>query len=137
MREEKGGVYGIGVYPSLTHYPKEGYEITIEFGCAPERAEDLINTALQDIENVKKNGAEEKNIVKIKETMRREREVDLKENSFWLGVLSSTCMNNENVLELLDYNKFIENIKSDDLKNLANQYFNMQNYAKFVLMPEK
>lgn len=44
--------------------------------------------------------------------------------------------NNENILELQDFDKWVDSITSDMLKNLANQYLNMNNYAKFIQLPE-
>ena len=137
LREEKGGVYGVGANGNGTHYPKEGYKFSISFGCAPEKVDELIAAAFKEVELIKQNGANEQDLKKVKETFLRERQTDLKENSFWLNAISQNYQNNENILEILDFNKYVENIKSDDLKRLANQYFNMNNYAKFVLMPEK
>lgn len=137
LREEKGKTYGVGCYGSPSHYPKETYNISISFGCAPDNADSLVDAALKVIDSVKQHGAEEKDIVKIKESMRRQKETDLKENRYWLNLISSSYANNDNVLDVLDYDKYIDNLKSDDIKNAANQYFNMSNYAKFVLMPEK
>ena len=48
MREEQGGVYGVSVYPSLSRYPKEEYEINISFNCAPENVEQLTKTVMQE-----------------------------------------------------------------------------------------
>ena len=60
-----------------------------------------------------------------------------KENWFWLNTISSNNQNNENLLEINNYNKFVEELKSEDFKKMAVQYINMKNYAKFVLMPQK
>lgn len=137
LREDKGKTYGVQIYGYPQHYPQQVYSLNIGFGCAPENVDSLVDAAIKVIENVKQNGAEEKDIVKIKETLRKQRETDLKENWFWLNTISSAYFNNGNVLDVLEYDKYIENLTSDDFKKAANQYFNMSNYAKFVLMPEK
>ncbi|NJN35470.1 MAG: insulinase family protein, partial [Saprospiraceae bacterium] len=41
IREEKGGSYGVQVSPSPSKYPKERFQLTISFGCAPEKAQEL------------------------------------------------------------------------------------------------
>lgn len=137
LREEKGGVYGVGANPIMNHYPKSTYEINIGFGCAPENVEKLIAAALAEIEDVKKSGCNEINLTKVKETFIRERETYLKENNFWLGAISQSEMNKENILELNDYNTWVNSLKSDDFKRLANTYFNMNEFKRFVLLPEK
>jgi len=137
LREEMSGVYGVGANGSMTHYPKQEYKFTIGFGCAPERVDELLTAAFKEIDSVKNMGASDVNLNKIKETMKRQREVDLKDNRFWLNTLSQNDQNNENILDLLDFNKYVDGLTSADFKRLANMYLNMNNYAKFVLMPEK
>jgi zinc protease len=39
LREEKGGVYSVGVYGSPSKYPRSDYSMIISFGCAPDRVE--------------------------------------------------------------------------------------------------
>lgn len=137
LREEKGGVYGVSASPKLAHYPKPVYEITIGFGCSPENAEKLIAAALDEINDVKKNGCNDKNLVKVKETFIRERETYLKENSFWMATISQNVMNGENLSEILDYNKWVDNLKGDEFRAWAEKYFDMNEYKRFVLLPEK
>jgi len=137
LREEMSGVYGVAAQGQPTHYPKQEYQFVVYFGCAPERVDELTNAALKEIDSVKNFGASDVNLHKIKETFKRQREVDLKDNKFWLGAISQNYQNNENILELLDYDKEVDAITSDYLKSLANKYLNMNNYAKFMLMPEK
>jgi zinc protease len=137
LREDKGGVYGVGASPKLTHYPKSMYEITVGFGCAPDNVEKLIGAALDEINDVKKNGCNEKNLLKVKETFLREREVALKENAFWMTAISQSAMNGENISEILEYNKWVEGLKGEDFKAWAEKYFNMNEYKRFVLLPEK
>jgi zinc protease len=137
LREDKGGVYGVGANPKLTHYPESAYEITVGFSCAPDNAEKLIAAALDEINDVKKNGCNEKNLLKVKETFLRERELALKENAFWMSAISQSAMNGENISELLEYNKWVDGLKGEDFKVWAEKYFNMNEYKRFVLQPEK
>jgi zinc protease len=137
LREEKGGVYGVGITPMLVHYPKSTYVLTVGFGCAPDNVEKLITAAMDEIKDAKINGSNEKNLTKVKETFLRERELYLKENNFWLQTISQNAMNNESLSEILDYNKWVDALKGDDFKVWAQKYFNMDEYKRFVLVPEK
>ncbi|MBI2268768.1 MAG: insulinase family protein [Bacteroidetes bacterium] len=137
IREEKGGTYGVSVYGRPSHYPIQDYSLTIYFGCDPKNVNDLTKTALDVLENIKKNSAEEKDMIKIKETLRREYEVNFKENRFWLNAISNYYFDNENPVDILSVPKMAESLTSDDLKKAANMYLDQKNYAKFVLMPEK
>lgn len=137
LREDKSGVYGVSCQMTPKHYPKEGLEVSIGFGCAPKNVDSLIIAAFDVISKIKSDGCNDKDLLKIKELSLREREVGLKDNQFWLGVLNANYMNGENILDLLDYTNFVNSLKGDDFKRFANQYLKTENYAKFILMPEK
>lgn len=137
LRENMSGVYGVFSKGFASHYPKQQYTFIIYFGCDPKMADTLVNAAMMEVDSVKKFGASEVNMRKIKETFKRQREVDMKENRFWLNTLSEYDKDNENALDVLNYDKVVDALTSDQMKALANQYFNMKNYAKFVLKPQK
>jgi len=137
LREEMSGVYGVGASGSGSHYPKQQYKFGIFFGCAPERVEELLAATYKEIDSVKNFGCNALNMQKIKETFKRQHEIDLKDNNFWLNTIMQNYYNHENILEIQDFDKYVDGLTSDDFKRLAKQYFNMNNYAKFVLMPEK
>lgn len=137
IREDEGGTYGVSVYGSPTHYPVQSYSLTIHFGCDPKNVEKLTNAVFDVFDRIKKKGVEEENMIKIKETMRREYEVSFKENNFWLNTLSNYYFDNENITQIPEAPKIAERLTSSEIKDAANKYLNNKNYAKFVLMPEK
>ena len=137
LREEMSGVYGVGARGAISHYPKEEYRFTISFGCAPERVNELINATYKIIDSVKQFGAGDLNIRKIKETFHRQREVALKENSFWLNSISESYKDNLDVRDILNFDTWSDGLTNDDFKRLATQYLNMNNCARFVLNPEQ
>ncbi|MFQ5603330.1 MAG: M16 family metallopeptidase [bacterium] len=137
LREELGGTYSVGVWASTTHYPREEYRINISFGCAPERVDELTRTIFHQIDSLRIYGTTEKYLQKVKETQRRNRETDLKENRFWLGALQSYYYHQEDPLKILEYDQEIEALTLEDIKHAAQRYFNNENYVKVVLYPEK
>ena len=137
LREDKGGVYGVGIYPQLEHFPKGIYKYTCVFSCAPENVEKLVSAAKEEIETVKKNGCSEINLVKIKETLLKERELQMKENSFWLSYISSADIYKEQLSDIDKYAAWVSALNGDDFKRLANFYFNEKEFKRFVLDPEK
>jgi zinc protease len=134
LREEMSGVYGVGARGYITHYPNQEYRFTISFGCAPERVEELVTAAYKIIDSVKTFGAGPLNIKKIKETFHRQREVDLKDNKFWLSAITGSLKDNLDINDVSNYDAWVDSLTNDDFKRLATQYLNMDNYAKFVLV---
>lgn len=137
LREDKGGVYGVGIYPMLEHFPKGSYRYTCSFSCAPDNVEKLVAAAKEEIKKVKENGCNDINLGKVKETLLKEFEVQLKTNNFWMSYITNADAYNESLSDLDQFKSWVEALKSDDFKRLANFYFNDQEYKRFVLNPEK
>jgi len=136
LREDMGGTYGVGVGASLSHYPDQEYGITVSFGCDPQRVEELIQTVIEEIENLKVGGTTEIYLNKVKESQRREYEINLKENSYWLSSLSFYYFHSEDPSQILTLNTFVDNLSLDDIQKAAQEYFDMNNYVTIVLYPE-
>ena len=76
-------------------------------------------------------------MVKVKEGLLKEREINLKQNNFWLQAILQSDVNHEDIRELSDFNTQIQNLKSEDFKQLTAKYFDGSNVAQFVLYPVK
>ncbi|HLP14609.1 MAG TPA: insulinase family protein, partial [Bacteroidota bacterium] len=137
MREEKGGVYGVGVGGSTWKYPMKQYQISIGWGCAPDRVEELIGVVNQQIDSLKNYPVREDYVQKVKETQIRDREVNLKENSFWLGALNGQYYYEMSPELILDRINLINGFKASDVQLAAKIYFGHPSTAKFVMNPEK
>ena len=137
MREDKGGVYGVGAGFNPIHYPTSKYQIGIGFGCAPENVDMLISTAKEQIAILKKDGPSKVNLDKTKETMHREMETNLRNNGYWLNVMNTYYTNGDSYADFLKIDKIIDGITPQMVKELTNKYFNDANYDEFTLYPEK
>jgi zinc protease len=139
MREDKGGVYGVSVRGNVSQYPSSEYSITISFNADPPMVDELIKTAKADIKYAKKSGADEKELVKVKETQRQGRIKDLKENRFWSRSLQYAYQNGVDPagIQFEDYEKYINGLTSDDIKNSVNLYFDENNVIEVTMMPEE
>jgi len=137
LREDKGGTYGVRASGSPSLYPRQEYYITISWGCNPDRVDELVNAALQQIDSAKLKPFDPLYIEKVRETQRRAHEVNLKQNGFWLSNLYSYYANNEDPEMILNYPKLVENLNAAAIQNAVKKYFKMDNYVKVVLYPEK
>jgi len=137
MREDKSGVYGVGVNLVPNRYPKEGYTLSIQFGCAPENVDMLVQTAFDQVAKLEKEGPTAQNMEKAIETMHRTRETNLKDNNFWVNALQSYTMNDDDISDIMKYDEMANKITAEDVQKAAKKYFNMDNYVEMVLVPEK
>jgi len=137
LREDMSGTYGVRIWASRSHYPREEYAIHIGFGCAPERVEELTNTVFVQIDSMKSFRPDSTYILKVQESQRRQYETDLKENDFWLGSLFSAYIHQQDSLYILDFETLVDNLSAESIQRAARDYFNVENYVRVVLVPEK
>lgn len=137
LREEKGGAYSpyIGIRPQK--YPKEEYTMTLGFGCDPKRADELIAEALRVIDEYKKNGPTSDEVQKVQSTYLRDREVQLRDNRFWMNMLSSRYWLGEDPETIPDIDKLANKLTAKDIQGAAQRYFNNDRLLRVILQPEK
>ncbi|MBT4483938.1 MAG: insulinase family protein, partial [Candidatus Latescibacteria bacterium] len=119
-----------------SRYPRSEYRITIGFGCNPERVDELTKAVFSQIDSLKTHGTTDIYLTKVKETQRRARETDLKENSFWLSNLQFYYYHDEDPLGIMEFNRMVDNLSLDAIRKTARKYFDMDNYVKVILYPE-
>ncbi|MDO5980934.1 M16 family metallopeptidase [Flavivirga spongiicola] len=136
LREKMSGVYGVQVSGFAINKPYDWYRMNIRFTCAPENVDKLIRKVFEEIEKIKNEGVSEADINKIKEAELANIEERLKLNYYWVSQIKNVNEFNLNYDDILDYETKINKIDSEYFKQSANIYFNMNNYAQFILMPE-
>lgn len=136
LREEKGGVYGVGAYGNMTEYPKGEYLFMISFPCGPDRVDDLIEAAKAELDSIKKHGPTEKDLAKIKAAQERDLKENMKKNRFWLNGLANAYFYNRDYSEMIRTVEAIEKVTAEDIQNTANQFCKEEPIVG-VLLPEE
>jgi zinc protease len=121
--------------PSL--FPHKEYSISVNWGCNPTRVDELVKTVMEQLDSLRTKGPDQVYVDKVKEIQRRSREVNLKENRFWLSQFRVAYANGENPEEILGYNKLVDNLSVVAMQSAAKKYFDTSNMVKIVLFPEK
>ena len=135
LREEMGGAYTASVGGSLSKIPYERYNINFSIPCGPENVDKLKAAAIMLIDSLKINGPSETDLNKVKETWKKKYEEDIKTNRYWLNNLSAAEVNGLDPKRILTYEKRVDAITIDDVKRVANKYFDLNNYVTGILMP--
>lgn len=136
LREEESGVYSPNVRGGGENIPAPRYGVDISFGCAPKNVEKLIAVTMSEIQKLKQNGADPKDIEKYKIEAKRSNELKLKENGFWMGYLTGQYETGADLKEIFGENARVDSVSPSSTKAAANQYFG-ENMIRFVLLPEK
>jgi zinc protease len=137
LREDLGGVYGVGAGGSISRGPHMERTFTISFGCDPTRTDELIAAAQKDIEAVKKDGVSQDTLDKLKAQFTREREVQLKSNGFWSGWLESSYRFGDDPKIILDPSPMLARMTVDNVKAAAKRFLDGKQLYQSVLLPTK
>jgi zinc protease len=101
LREGMSGTYSPGIGGNATSIPRPQYQITINFGSSPENADRLYRAAMAIVDTLKTQGPTQADVDKVREQLIRTREVDLKQNAFWISNIISRGQSGEDVAALL------------------------------------
>ena len=136
LREEMGGIYGGGFYGSIERRPYTHYSIAASIPCGPENVQKLTTALFDLVKDAQTKGVDQKDLDKVKETWKKQYQTQIQSNDFWLSSLSNAWINRDNPEIVLDYEKRVNALTTEDLKKAANKFLNMSNYVKVVLYPE-
>jgi len=137
MREDQGGVYGVGVSGSSSKDPKETFFVRVSFNAEPDQVDALISTAKADVKDMLENGPTEEDLVKVREVQRQERIKSLKENGFWMNGLKSYYQYDQDPTNILleNFEPYVKNLQPKDVQDMAKKVFGGSNFIEIVMMP--
>ena len=136
LREELGGVYGVGVSASTWQLPEAGYRLGIGFQCDPDRVEELEKATLDILNKVLEEGVDPDDVADVKAKGVRSREVDERENSFWAGGIDGALRRGEDPLDILGWAERNEKLSAESVNAAAKEWLNLDQYVRVVLLPE-
>jgi len=137
LREELGGTYGVSVSESTSWAPRAEYRLSIEFGSAPDRAEELTRVIFDEVTRIKRELPTESEVGNAREAFLRDFETGLTQNRFWLAQLAARYRQDLDPRELLDYPASLPLITPDVVQQAARQYFDTERYVQVTLLPEE
>jgi zinc protease len=137
IREDKSSVYYIGAEPGFSRWPVPEYTLTIYYGTSPEKLKELKESVFSTINDLMKNGPKPDEVDKAREKIRRERETQLRENSFWEATLKTFYLNrNGDFKAFTEFGPVVDQLSPSALKEAANRLFDFKNYISVALKPE-
>lgn len=137
LREALGATYGVSVGTAASKYPRQEASLSVQFGSAPERADELVKEVLAEIDSLRAAGPTDDELAKVKETMLRERETSLRENRYWLGRLETMLQLEEDSGSILDADDRVRALTADQVRDAARRWVNPQRLVRVTLVPER
>ena len=137
LREELGGTYSVSASASYVRDPRSQYTVSINFGCSPDRTEELVERVFDEIASLQTDGPTEQQVSDVRETFLRDFEVNMEQNRFVAAQLSYKYQYGEDPAEILDIPAHYRKLTVTAIRDAARQYLNLESYVKVTLFPEK
>ena len=137
LREKLGGTYSPSVSGGCSRIPRQDYAINVSYGSAPDNIEPLSQAVFALIDTLQTQGPTAADVEKVREQILRGREVELKQNSYWLSNIMAREQAGEDIGGLLGaYDDMVKRLTAAQIRAAAVKYLNRSNYARFTLLPE-
>jgi zinc protease len=136
LRADKGGTYGVSVGANCSHIPYERYQVSISFGSAPERVDELVNATFAVIDSVKSGAISDSNLTKIREITVRSHETALRRNGAWLSAMIDADEDGRDQRDFLRLPQLMMALTREQLRDAARLYLRRDQYARFTLLPQ-
>jgi zinc protease len=137
LREALHGTYGVQVGANASKIPEPRYSVTIDFGCAPERTEELVKALFREIENLKANGPTAKDIDNAREALMRGHESDLAQNNRLVSAIAGVYEDGEDLSVFFGLPSQYQQLTAADVQDAARRYLDTKNYVRVTLLPEQ
>ncbi len=135
LREDRGGVYGVGVRASPDRTAGT-YTFTVGFGADPERVDELKAAVFDVIERFQAEGPDADLIATVKEKGRRGEETALRTNGYWLRAIAGAYRHGEAPSDYLYEDDLREGLTAEALRQAAERYLDPARTVRAVLLPE-
>jgi zinc protease len=137
IREDLSGTYGVGVAAADERYPTPRYQFAISFGCDPLRLEELTQAVFTQIDSLQTFGPAQDYVTKVIEISKRQREVQLKENGFWVGGLTAAAWDSLDPRLLVRYPEMVDSLTVTAVQAAATRYLDRENHVQVILLPRE
>ena len=136
LREDLGLTYGVGIGGSLSWRPAPEYSVSFSFGCSPDEVDRIVGAMLDELKRMAEEGIDAELVDKVKANLVREREVQLKENSFWLGLLEAYWARGTDPDLILAYDDLVELLTPESMQQTLQTYVDFDQYVLGVMVPK-
>jgi len=135
LREDLGGVYGVGVGGSIERWPRQRYGVSIGFGCDPERVDELIAAVDGVLDAFRADGPSQEIVDKVRESQIRARQTDLEQNGWWISTLQNYFVHGLDPTDILRFDDLTSRLTPALIRDGARRWTDPARYVRGVLLP--
>jgi zinc protease len=108
----------------------------IQFGCDPERTEELVATLLGEVEQLKAQGPTESEVADAREALMVAYQTDMAENSRLVDRLMERYRFSQDAMEFFNAPAEYQKLGTLGIQDAARRYLDTGNYVRVTLFPE-
>ena len=137
LREEMGGVYGVGANASTIKdkWGNESFRFMISFPCKPDNVDALAEAAIAELEKIKAGEFTDEDLQKVITARTNNFDEQIKQNGFWERSISSYVRNEMDFELILLGADRSRGITKEAIVELTNKYLTKENIIKIVKLP--
>ena len=136
LREDKGGTYGVDVSAHCSAQPVQRASVSVSFGSAPERTEELVAAMYAVIDGIKAGAISDSNMTKLRQIRIRAHETQLRQNGAWLNAMMDADEDQRDQRDFLRLPALVAGVTTAQLRDAARRYLRKEQVARFTLLPE-
>ncbi len=136
LREAMRGTYGVEVDARATKIPEPRYSITIQFGCDPDRTEELVATLFREVERLKAQGPTDAEVADARQALMVGHQTDTAENPRLVARISERYEEGDDVMEFFNLPAEYQKLNPLVIQDAARRYLDTANYVRVTLFPE-
>ena len=136
VREDEGAAYSPSGSASISH---SGNKVitTASVNCNfnPDKKDIVLGILRESLNEIANGNFSDDILTKTKEKMTKDYDTGLKDNDYWIGILSSYI--DHNIDYLNGYKEKVNKITKDQVINFAKQLLNNDNCIEVTMVPEE
>ncbi len=121
---------------NATKIPEPRYTVMIQFGCDPERTEELVATLLREVEQLKAQGPTDSEVADAREALMVAFQTDMAENSRLADRLIERYRLSQDATEFFNLPAEYQKLGTLGIQEAARRYLDTGNYVRVTLFPE-
>ena len=137
LREKLTLIYGGGMSGNFERTPYGNYTIGASLPTGPASVDKVISATFAQIAQIKEHGPAAGDLEKVKQNWIQVHRRSMRENATWLAALQTSVLYGTDPAFILTYEKRVEALTAQDIKDAAARYFDLNNYVQVVLYPAK
>ncbi len=136
LRERLGGTYSASVHSAISLLPPSRYSVTIDFEASPDRIDSLVTAAFAELNRLRTTGPTDEEVEKIRAARTRDRDGDVKSNSYWASELLWHARMGWPLNTIATHQDEVKLMSKASLRAACDTYLRASEYVQVTMYPK-